>query len=80
MSADELLTYFLMLLFLSCKVEIGFKRQNSNPAFTKTETEIKESKLADTTSKESMPGNTTIEESKQLIRPFRHPDRELRQF
>jgi hypothetical protein len=74
------LTYFLVLFFLSCKVQIGFKSRNSNPAITKAETEIKESKLATTTSKESMPANTTIKESKQLIRPFRHPDRELRRF
>ena len=79
-----------MLVFLSCKVEIGFKRRISNPAFAKAKTKREESKLADTTkeesnhpdttSEESMPADTTSEESKQLVRLFRDPDTELHRF
>ena len=75
-----MLTYFLVLFFLSCKVEIGFKRRKSNPAFAKAKTESEESKLANTTNEESMPADTTSEESNQLIQLFQDPDGELRRF
>jgi hypothetical protein len=52
-----------VLVFLSCKVEIGFKRRISSPAFAKTNTKSGEIKITNTTNEESKLINTTSEES-----------------